>query len=42
MNEPIALLLTLCMVGIVALAFAQNADTSVVKMPEDIVYKGLP
>jgi hypothetical protein len=42
MNAPMSFLLILCMVGIVALAFAQNADTSVVRMLEDIVYKALP
>ncbi len=42
MNKPIALLLTLCVVAIVASAFTQNADTSVVMLPQDIVYKALP
>lgn len=36
------LLLTICVVGAWAPAHAQNADTSVVKFPQDIVYKGPP
>lgn len=42
MYRRIVLLLTLCMVGTGTSAFAQNADTSVVKLPQDIAYKGLP
>ena len=42
MYKRIALLLSLCMAGTGTSAFAQNADTSVVKLPQDIVYKGLP
>lgn len=34
------LLLTICVAGVWAPAHAQNADTSVVKFPQDIVYKG--
>lgn len=36
------LLLTICVAGTLAVAHAQNADTSVVKFPQDIVYKGPP
>src|SRR3954451_2987468 len=36
-----SLLLAICAAGVWAPAHAQNADTSVVKLPQDIVYKGL-
>jgi len=36
-----ALLLTICTAGVWVSAHAQNADTSVVKLPQDIIYKGL-
>jgi quercetin dioxygenase-like cupin family protein len=36
------LLFTICVVGAWVPAHAQNADTSVVKFPQDIVYKGPP
>jgi len=35
-------LLAICVAGVSALAHAQDADTSVVKLPQDIIYKGLP
>src|SRR5882672_1757061 len=38
-----SLLLAICTVAVwVAPTHAQNTDTSVVKLPQDIVYKGLP
>jgi hypothetical protein len=37
-----SLLLAICAAGVWAPAHAQNADTSVVKVPQDIIYKGLP
>jgi quercetin dioxygenase-like cupin family protein len=36
------LLLALCMAGAWWPAHAQNVDTSIVKLPQDIIYKGLP
>ena len=36
------LLLAICVAGVSAPAHAQDADTSVVKLPQDIIYKGLP
>jgi uncharacterized membrane protein YphA (DoxX/SURF4 family) len=36
------LLLALCTAGAWWPAHAQNADTSIVKLPHDITYKGLP
>jgi quercetin dioxygenase-like cupin family protein len=36
-----SLLLAICAGGVWALAHARNADTSVVKLPQDIIYKGL-
>ena len=35
------LLLAICAAGVSAPAHAQDADTSVVKLPRDIIYKGL-
>jgi hypothetical protein len=35
------LFLTLCMVGVWAPTHAQNVDTGVVRLPQDIIYKGL-
>ena len=40
-TRTVSLLLTICAAGVWAPAHAQNADTSVVKLPQDIVYKGL-
>ena len=37
-----SLLLAICAAGAWAPAHSQSADTSVVKLPQDIVYKGLP
>ena len=37
-----ALMLAICAAGVWASAHAQNADTGVVKLPQDIIYKGLP
>src|SRR5262245_23088843 len=43
MNTPTArLLLALCTAGACWPAHAQNVDTSIVKLPQDITYKGLP
>jgi len=43
LNTRIAsLLLAICAAGAWAHAHAQNADTSVVMLPQDIVYTGLP
>ena len=43
MNRHTAtLFLTLCMVGVWAPTHAQNVHTGVVKLPHDIIYKGLP
>ena len=43
MNTRIAsLLLATCAAGVLAPAHAQNAETSVVKLPQDVIYKGLP
>jgi hypothetical protein len=36
------LLLALCTAGAWWPAHAQNVDTSIVKLPQDITYKGLP
>jgi hypothetical protein len=36
------LLLALCTAGVWWPARAQNVDTSIVKLPQDITYKGLP
>src|SRR2546423_8208880 len=41
-TRTVSLLLAICAAGVWAPAHAQNADTSVVKLPQDIVYKGLP
>ncbi len=40
-TRTVSLLLAICAAGVWAPAYAQNADTSVVKLPQDIVYKGL-
>jgi hypothetical protein len=40
-TRTVSLLLAICAAGVWAPAHAQNADTSVVKLPQDIVYKGL-
>src|SRR5882757_7868472 len=37
-----SLLLPICAAGVWASAYAQNADTSVVKLPQDIIYEGIP
>src|SRR5438093_6953023 len=37
-----SLLLAICAAGVWSPAHAQDADTSVVKLPQDIIYKGLP
>ena len=34
--------LTLCMVGVWAPTHAQSVDTSVVRLPQDIIYNGSP
>ena len=36
-----SLLLAICAAGGWSPAHAQNADTSVVKLPQDIIYKGI-
>src|SRR5438094_8361275 len=41
-TRTVSLLLTICAAGVWAPAHAQNADTSVVKLRQDIVSKGLP
>ena len=41
-TRTVSLLLAVCAVGVWAPARAQNADTSVLKLPQDIIYKGLP
>src|SRR5258708_30254447 len=38
-TRTVSLLLAICAAGVWAPAHAQNADTSVVKLPQDIVYK---
>jgi len=40
-TRTVSLLLAICAAGVWAPAHAQNADASVVKLPQDIVYKGL-
>src|SRR5712691_9729080 len=40
-TRTVSRLLAICAAGVWAPAHAQNADTSVVKLPQDIVYKGL-
>jgi quercetin dioxygenase-like cupin family protein len=40
-TRTVSLLLAICAAGVWAPAHAQNVDTSVVKLPQDIVYKGL-
>src|SRR5260370_31863454 len=40
-TRTVFLLLAICAAGVWAPAHAQNVDTSVVKLPQDIVYKGL-
>jgi quercetin dioxygenase-like cupin family protein len=43
MNRRLAaLLLAACAVGVWATARAQSVDTSVVRLPQDVIYKGLP
>jgi hypothetical protein len=37
-TRTVSLLLAICAAGVWAPAHAQNADTSVVKLPQDIVY----
>ena len=37
-----SLLLSICVAGLSTIAHAQSADTGVVRLPQDIVYKGLP
>src|SRR5437660_3259661 len=41
-TRTVSLLLTICAAGAWVPAHAQNADASVVKLPQDIIYKGLP
>src|SRR5258706_16029245 len=40
-TRTVSLLLAICAAGVWAPAHAQNVDTSDVKLPPDIVYKGL-
>src|SRR5947207_9818452 len=41
-TRAVSLLLAICAAGVWAPAHAQDADISVVRLPQDIVYKGLP
>jgi len=40
--RTVSLLLAICAAGLWAPAYAQTLDTSIVKLPQDITYKGLP
>src|SRR5882757_9797822 len=41
-TRTVNLLLAICAAGMWVPAHAQNAETSVVKLPQDVIYKGLP